>query len=175
MLYVKNKKPKINNKTMLLNILTYPNKFLRTKGKVVHNILDSETQDFISSLKETMLKKDGAGLAARQVGRDENIFVINSGASIQTFINPHILYRSMKKIDFEEGCLSFPKVYGMVKRSKSILIKYYDELGQLHVKKFSNLQGVIIQHEYDHNRGILFIDKVFKFTMNFDLIKDVKE
>lgn len=160
---------------MLLNVLTYPNKFLRTKGKAVRNILDPETQEFIVNLKETMLKKDGVGLAARQVGRDENIFVINSGAAIITLINATILYRSLTKIEFEEGCLSVPKVYGMVKRSKNILVKYYDELGQSYIKKFSGLLSVVIQHENDHNKGILFIDKVIRYTDNEELIKDVKE
>jgi len=160
---------------MLLNILTYPNKFLRSAGKPVRNILNDKTQEFIVNLKETMLKKDGVGLAARQVGREENIFVINSGSAIMTFINPVILFKSLNKIEFEEGCLSVPKVYGMVKRSKTILIHYYDELGQRYVKKFSGLTSIVIQHEFDHNKGILFIDKVYRFTTNEDLIKNVKE
>ncbi|MFW0862354.1 MAG: peptide deformylase [Candidatus Komeilibacteria bacterium] len=160
---------------MILNVLTYPNKFLRTKGKTVRNILAPETQEFIANLKETMLKKDGVGLAARQVGREENIFVVNIGASILTFINAKIIFKSMNKIEFEEGCLSVPKVYGMVKRSKSILISYYDELGQFIIKKFTDMPSIVIQHEYDHNRGILFIDKVNKFTNGFENIKDVKE
>ena len=160
---------------MLLNILTYPNKFLRTKGKSMVNILSAVNQEFIHDLKETMLKKDGAGLAARQVGRNENVFVVDTGTKILTAINAQIIFRSLNKIEFEEGCLSVPKVYGMVKRSKSILMKYYDELGQLHLQKFSGLGAIIIQHEYDHNRGILFIDKVIKFTTGYELIKDVKE
>ncbi|MBL7022249.1 peptide deformylase [Patescibacteria group bacterium] len=160
---------------MLLNVITYPNKFLRTKGKAVQNILAPETQEFIADLKETMLKKDGVGLAARQVGRDENIFVVNSGSSIMTFINAKIVFKSLNKAEFEEGCLSVPEVYGMVKRSKSILISYYDELGQYNLKKFSKLPSIVIQHEHDHNKGILFIDKVNKYTSGYENIKDVKE
>ena len=92
-----------------------------------------------------------------------------------TFINPRIIFRSIKKVSFEEGCLSVPKVYGMVKRSKSILIHYYDELGQTNLKKFTGLPSIVIQHEFDHNKGILFIDKVYKYTSGYENISDIKE
>lgn len=160
---------------MILNILTYPNKALRKKTFKVKEILSPATQEFLDNLKETMLKADGSGLAARQVGHDENIFVINANFAILSFVNLRIIYRSFKKSDLEEGCLSVPKVHGIVTRSESIIASYYDELGQFHIKKFNGLTARIIQHEYDHNQGILFIDKVHTFTTNESLINHVKE
>jgi peptide deformylase len=155
---------------MLLDIQTHPNKALRHKCHNVKNVLDPTVQEFIGDLKETMLKKDGVGLAARQVGHDEHIFVVNFGGKIQTFINAKFILKSFKQVEFEEGCLSVPDVYGMVKRPQTIIIKYYTEQGQLRIRKINGLEARVIQHEYDHNRGILFIDKVFQYVSGEELL-----
>jgi peptide deformylase len=160
---------------MILNILTYPNKFLRGRSQKMRNILSPENQEFIANLKETMLKRDGVGLAARQVGVDQQVFVIAVGNKISTFINARFVYRSFKKVDMEEGCLSIPGIFGIVRRPQAVVMAYYDQEGQFFVRRFDGLAARVIQHEFDHNQGGLFIDKVSKFTTNYDLIKNVKE
>ncbi|PIZ98660.1 MAG: peptide deformylase [Candidatus Komeilibacteria bacterium CG_4_10_14_0_2_um_filter_37_10] len=149
---------------MILNILTYPNNFLRGKNRILRDILSTETQTFIENLKETMLVKDGVGLAARQVGNEDQIFVVQIDKNIEVFINAKIVYSSFIKSELEEGCLSVPDVYGLVSRPKTILVKYYNQIGQLKIKRFSNLIAHVVQHEYDHNQGVLFIDKVKELT-----------
>ena len=104
------------------------------------------------------------------------VIIISSCATTpQTCAPVDLSHKSIKKLDMEEGCLSVPEVYGMVKRPKTILIRFYDELGQSHIKKYEGLPSVVIQHEYDHNRGILFIDKVSKYTSGYENISDIKE
>lgn len=149
---------------MILNILKHPNDFLRGKSKQVKIILNDDTQNLIANLRETMLAKDGVGLAARQVGSDQQIFVAQLDEKIEVFINSKIIYSSFRNSELEEGCLSIPDVYGLVSRPNTILVKYYNEIGQLKLKKFSGLQSHIVQHEHDHNQGILFIDKVTQIT-----------
>ncbi|MCR4280576.1 MAG: peptide deformylase [Candidatus Komeilibacteria bacterium] len=159
---------------MLLPILKQPHPFLRGQSQRVDSILSDETQTLINNMQETMVAAEGIGLAGRQVGRDENIFLINNHGRIMVFVNPRIIYRSRQRQVGEEGCLSIPGVYGLVERSKAVIVKYHDELGQLRLRRFKDLPAVVVQHEYDHNRGVLFIDKVLEYTAGEDLIAEEK-
>ena len=77
-------------------------------------------------------------------------------------INPEILSKSDKMMIFEEACLSLPKLSGDVLRHESIKVQWTDIDGKKHVKKLSDYDSVIVQHEVDHLDGILFIDKLVK-------------
>jgi peptide deformylase len=144
-----------------MNIITYPNPILKQKSQEINTeqILDKNFQHFIKDMKKTMLKKDGIGLAAPQIGKNIRIFTINTDDGSQAFINPKILKKSWRKSIMEEGCLSVPNVYKKIKRPVKISVKYLDEQGKKHKVKISGLIAKVFQHEFDHLEGILIIDK----------------
>ena len=77
-------------------------------------------------------------------------------------INPEIVETSPTTILWEEACLSLPGMTGKVKRYQRIKVRFFDPLGNQHMKKVSGLNARIIQHELDHLEGVLFVDKVIK-------------
>jgi len=150
-----------------LNILTVNDNepALRQKSQLISNneITKPDMQKFFESLKETMYKKDGVGLAAPQVGQLLRVVCVNMENNIaKIFINPHITKKSWLKTIMEEGCLSIPGIYGKVKRPKKITVSYQNRQGESITEKMSPLASRIIQHEIDHLDGILFTDKIIK-------------
>ena len=117
---------------------------------------------------ETMYYSDGIGLAAPQVGMSIRLFVIDasSGADEEpelegfkkVFINPEVIETTGEKWLMNEGCLSLPEIREDVVRPDEVHIKYLDENFVEHEEVFSGFAGRVIQHEYDHLEGILFID-----------------
>src|SRR3989339_1642874 len=101
----------------MLPIVNYPSLILRKRTKRVKNILSPEIQSFTKELIKTMIKEDGLGLAANQVNADQQILAVNFQDQPMVFINPVIYYKSWSKESGEEGCLSFPGVFGLVSRS----------------------------------------------------------
>ncbi len=124
----------------------------------------------IEDMFETMYKSDGVGLAAPQVGISKRIFVIDASPMAEenpelegfkkAFINPVILYREGDEWPFNEGCLSIPNIREDVNRPSDIEIEYYDENFKFYREKFDGIKARIIQHEYDHLEGILFVDRI---------------
>lgn len=105
------------------------------------------------------------GLAATQIGATDRIIAVampDTGPTV--FINPKIVSRSRGMFDFEEGCLSVPGVFGMVERHKKVKVQCYTVDGLRVSLSLKNLYAVVFQHEIDHLDGILFIDKVKRFT-----------
>lgn len=151
------------------------NKILRAKSLKVVDFADPKIRVIVANLKETLASTDdGIGLASPQIGENVRIFVLSpsvgENASGNTvFINPSIS-KSLRKIELQEGCLSLPKIYGLVKRSKNIKVKAYDETGRKFELRLSGLLAQAVQHEVDHLDGILFIDK----TKDLWTIKDKK-
>ncbi len=129
---------------------------LRKQAKKVENI-DDNIRAFVKELFETMYQSDGVGLAAPQIGVSLRIFVMDDGLP-RVFINPEIIYYSPDKVVDEEGCLSIPDVFENVERSKEIVIRYYNENGEKREERFVDRSARIVQHEYDHLEGRLFID-----------------
>lgn len=166
----------MNNKYKgkLLEIVTYPDKILRKKAKDINNIKSDENQQLIADMILTMQIKDGVGLAGPQVGINKKIFIVNDGNGVQVIINPRIIFKSFKKNVMEEGCLSIPKVYGLVTRPENIWIFYKNNFGKLQFKKATQLLARIIQHENDHLLGILFIDKTDKITNGQNFLTEYK-
>ncbi|MDP2586525.1 MAG: peptide deformylase [Candidatus Komeilibacteria bacterium] len=148
----------------MLEIVKYPSKILRTRSTRVTDIKSAEVQSFIAELKETMLAADGLGLAANQVNKDWQILTVSHKDGPKVFINPVICWKSFKKNNMEEGCLSFPQVFGLVRRSKKAWVIYRDENARLRFIKADGLLARVLQHEIDHIRGVLFTDKIFKYT-----------
>lgn len=155
----------------MLKILVDPNPKLRKKSKrVTKNELGSASfQDFIRQLSTTMQEADGIGIAAPQVGQNIRLIVINTDQGPQPMINPVVLWKSLTKELGEEGCLSVPGIFGLVKRAKIILLTYVDWAGKRHQIRAKGLFARVIQHEVDHLDGILFIDKAEKVISNKDL------
>ena len=148
-----------------MNIVEYPRKILRQKTKKVTNIADSDFQLFLKEMTEIMLKEDGIGLAATQVNSNLRVTVIKMKDGAEVMINPKICWKALiKKNIVDEGCLSFPGIFGLVKRPFWIIVKYQDKTGQLKKIKAEGLLSTVIQHELDHLKGVLFIDKIFKYT-----------
>lgn len=121
-----------------------------------------ETQKLIDDMIETMKVENGVGIAAPQIGKHIRLIIAETGEGPQAFVNPKIISTSDRMIDSEEGCLSVPGVYGLVKRHKSVKVKAKDRNGNIVRLKATGLLSVIFQHEIDHLDGILFIDKAFE-------------
>jgi peptide deformylase len=115
-----------------------------------------------------MYNSDGVGLAAPQAGLSIRLFVVDgSGMTAEepamkdfkkVFINPEIIEKSGEPWIMNEGCLSLPEIREDVERPDIVRIKYYDENFEPHDEIFNGYAGRIIQHEYDHLEGVLFID-----------------
>jgi len=152
-------------------IIYHPHKILRNKSTAVKTIKSTEVQTLIDDMIITMTAANGIGLAAPQVGQNMNLFVMNDGSGEKVFINPIIIYRSRTKNLMEEGCLSIPEVFGLVERPAAVWVIYRDRQGKLQFSHSNGLTARIIQHEFDHLRGILFIDKCKKITQGKDILE----
>jgi peptide deformylase len=154
---------------MILPVYIYGSPILR---KVARRIEKGEQgiDQFIQDLWDTMYHSDGVGLAAPQVGKALQVFVID-GSPLEkddpvlkhfkmTFIDPEITDRYGDETTFEEGCLSIPDIREEIVRPEKIRMRFYDADFNYHEKEYSGIAARIIQHEYDHLQGILFTDKV---------------
>ncbi|MCD4705169.1 peptide deformylase [bacterium] len=159
---------------MKLNIVTYPNKILRTKLNKIQNFDDPQLKQIIKKMKIAMIKYDGIGLAANQVGLNMRLIIVDMNNGPQAFINPQIKNKSFLKQKFDEGCLSFPGIMGYVSRSKKINLEYQDENGNKKSLAAEKLMATVFQHELDHINGIIFTDKIKKFTHGEDLFKKLQ-
>jgi len=149
-----------------LDVLKNPNHGLREKSEPLtkQEVVSDETKKLITDLIETMKVEDGVGIAAPQVGVHKRVIIVDNGEGVKAFINPKIISRSIRKTDSEEGCLSVPGIFGIVKRNKKVKVKAIDENGEPVRVSASGLTATVFQHEIDHLDGILFIDKVERYT-----------
>jgi len=148
----------------MLNILTYPDKFLRQPAKPVENI-DGTTQKMIEDMSFTMYNSKGVGLAAIQVGFDNSLIIYDVSPSeekrsLQVLINPKIIESNGRIISEKEGCLSVPDLNADVKRAKSILVEGFDRDGNPRRIDAEGYLAIVLQHEIDHLNGILFLDHI---------------
>lgn len=159
----------------MLKIAIYPQPILRRTAKEV-KVFDQELKDLATAMAKIMYEDDGIGLAAPQVSLSQRMIVIGDrdGKSFKAYVNPEITFCSKDKSVNEEGCLSLPKIYGLVKRSKKIHVKYQDLDGKWLKEKIKDFNAIILQHEVDHLNGILFIDRVSKITQGQDLLDALK-
>ncbi|QXD15505.1 peptide deformylase [Rhodocaloribacter litoris] len=161
---------------MILPIYTYGQPILREQTEDVTE--NSEAlQQLIDDMIETMHNAAGIGLAAPQVGRRERLFVADLSALAddlaeqgetvpdgpQVFINPEILEETEEETDFEEGCLSIPDLREVVWRPKGIRLRFLDRNFRPREMQVDGMLARVIQHEYDHLEGILFIDHISPF------------
>jgi len=142
-----------------LKIITDKKK-LRKKSQLVLDIDSQEIQGLIDDMFETLKKKKGVGLAAVQIDKMMRVFIIDWENQKQVFINPKIEKLSKKQIVIEEGCLSVPGIYKDVERSMKVTVSAVDRYGKKIKLKADGMLARIIQHEYDHLEGVLFIDRI---------------
>lgn len=129
-------------------------KILTQKSKRVAKI-DDTIRNLCASMIDTMIKNNGVGLSAIQVGINKQIIValINEGLlgnNPRCFVNPEIISHSEETETCEEGCLSIPDTFIPIERYKNITIKYRDLSGRPRVETYENLEARILQHEIDH-------------------------
>lgn len=161
---------------MIRKIVSTQDPLLRQVAKPVGKI-DKKILTLITDMQQTLaVQKDpeGVGLAAPQVGKNLQLFVVDFANTQRVVINPTVLSTQMSKTKAKkktprtkitkknilEGCLSLPNFYGPLKRAEKITIKYTDEKGKDTTETFTGFVAQIIQHEIDHLNGILFIDHI---------------
>jgi peptide deformylase len=166
-------------KNNLLDIHIIGDQVLRKKAEEVKS-LDNVLKEYIDKLIKTMYEKDGIGLAAPQTGRSLRIFVVDPYWTLEgkeknpkVFINPKFISFEGEG-EGEEGCLSVPDIYEKVMRAKKVKIEAQDENFEKFTLEAEGFFARVIQHEYDHLEGILFIDKIPKLRKIF-LKKKLKE
>ncbi|MBU1074770.1 peptide deformylase [Patescibacteria group bacterium] len=158
---------------MKYEIITEGNPILRKKSDTIKNPMDSDVQEFIPDLVKMMLEEDGIGIAAPQVGKSIQMIVVNQKDGPLVLINPKVKSKSMRTEIAEEGCLSVPGIFGLVKRSKKAKVEALDKNGKSVTIKAEGLFARVLLHEIDHLNGILFIDKVIKKTRDTELENNV--
>ena len=126
-------------------------------------------------LSEAMERFGGIGLSANQVGLDVRMFVMRTQDGIQAFFNPELTRVSQETDLLKEGCLSFPDIYLMIKRSKVVEMKYFDAEGEEHITTLEGLGARCVQHEIDHLNGIVFLQRASKLKLERALKSRPKE
>lgn len=161
---------------MILPIIGYGDPVLRKVGEEITPDYP-ELKAVIHNMYDTMYNAYGVGLAAPQVGLAIRLFIVDTEPFSdsddvkasekeqvkgfkRTFINAKMLKEEGEEWAFNEGCLSIPDVREDVTRKEKITIEYLDEDFKKHTETFDGLIARVIQHEYDHIEGILFVDKI---------------
>jgi len=154
---------------MILPIVLYGDPVLKKQTALVPEDY-KDLKALIDNMFETMYSADGVGLAAPQVGLSLSLFVVDASPFEdeypdakdfkRTFINPEIIKEEGEEWLFNEGCLSFPALREDVIRKPIITLRYQDENFITHEQQFEGIVARIIQHEYDHLQGTVFVDKI---------------
>lgn len=143
---------------------------------VLRNVSDDISADYeglpelLANMYETMYASEGVGLAAPQIGRNDRIIVIDASPLAESFpelegvkmtlINPELEVLDGEEVTRAEGCLSLPGLSENVKRVENIRLRWLDEEFKEHEDTFTGFLSRIIQHEYDHLEGQVYIDHI---------------
>lgn len=147
----------------MLKIVHYPHPILKRPSKPLRRV-DDDLRSMVREMFDLMYKAKGIGLAANQVDLPLRLFVVNTEGNPEkgkelVFINP-VISRPRGTAEAEEGCLSIPSVYGMVKRPKEVDIQAYDLQGNEISASLSGMMARVVQHELDHLDGTLFVERM---------------
>jgi len=165
---------------MILPIVAYGDPVLRKMGVDIDKEYPN-LNELIENMKETMINARGVGLAAPQIGKAIRLFIVDTspfgedddlsdkereylGSFKKVFINAKILKEEGDEWAFNEGCLSIPGITEDVFRQEKITFEYFDENFEKHTEVIDGMAARVIQHEYDHIEGVLFIDKIASLT-----------
>ena len=154
---------------MILPVYLYGQPVLRKEAEVVPKDYP-DLKTLVANMFETMYHAEGVGLAAPQVGLAIQLLVIDGDVLSddfpeckgfkRTMINPVFLEKSEETVAMEEGCLSFPGIHEPVRRPTRIHVRYLDENFQEHDEWVEGYLARVMQHEFDHLEGKMFIDRV---------------
>jgi peptide deformylase len=169
---------------MILPIVAYGDPVLRKVGEEISKDYPG-LDELIKNMFETMYASGGVGIAAPQVGKAINLFLVDTKGFVsddedeeedddeftpeqrkelenfrRVFINAEIIDENGEEWTFNEGCLSIPKIREDVMRKPEVHIRYFDEHFKLHEEIFEGLAARVVQHEYDHIKGKLFTDRI---------------
>jgi len=147
-------------------VITYPDKRLWEVSAPVEHF-DATLHTLLDDMYETMIAKDGIGLAAIQVAVPLRVLIINlvneegiqDKGELKEVINPHIVEKNGTTV-YKEGCLSVPEFYEEVERAKQIKVRYQNRFGQTIEEELEGLWAIAMQHEMDHLAGKLFIERI---------------
>lgn len=143
----------------MIEICKLGEKVLREKAEPVAEVTD-EIRKLTDEMFDAMIAADGVGLAGPQVGKKLRLFVVIADDDVRrVFINPQIIATSQELGDYDEGCLSIPGVYETIKRPVKVTVQALNENGKPFTLEADGLLARVIQHEYDHLDGVLFIDR----------------
>jgi peptide deformylase len=150
---------------MIYPIVMYGDPVLRQRAKDIPQ--GTDVKQLIADMFETMDGANGIGLAAPQIGKSVRLFIVD-GTGLEdepgmedfkkAFINPQVIEETGTPWDFEEGCLSIPNIREKISRKEKVKIKYYDEDWNPKEEEYDGMKARIIQHEYDHIEGKMFVD-----------------
>jgi peptide deformylase len=172
---------------MILPIVAYGDPVLKKKAEEIDQDYPKLDQ-LIADMFETMYNAHGVGLAAPQIGKSIRLFVVDATPFSEgeegdpdcadfkrVFINPVIFEEEGEEWGFEEGCLSIPNIREEVMRKPMLKIEYYDENWDLYEEELDGFPARIVQHEYDHIEGKLFLDRIhpFKRTLLKGKLNDI--
>jgi len=157
----------------MLPITAYGHPTLKKKGEIIDKGYPGLEQ-LIADMFKTMYESNGVGLAAQQVNRAIRLFLVDASPFAEehpetkdfkrVFINAQIVREEGEAWEFEEGCQSVPGINEYVSRKPVIYMSYYDESFNFHEsERFEGIPARIMQHEYDHTEGILFVDRLPNF------------
>lgn len=144
-------------------IITFNHPNLTKKAKPV-DFINQDLNRITEKIVKAMEKENGIGLAAPQIDISLQIVAIKTEQGPLLIYNPKITRKSIKKVNMEEGCLSFPGYFGIVSRPQKIRVIFYDKSGQKAKISAGGIFARVLQHEIDHLNGKLFVYKVKKFT-----------
>lgn len=142
-------------------VVKLPTPTLREPSRTLsrEEVLNPEFQKFLDQLIVTMFVENGVGIASPQVGRNIRAVVVAPDGKPECWINPEIIKASSATVDSEEGCLSVPKKYGLVKRHKKITVRAMNRHGRIEEREEKGFAAIVWQHEIDHLDGTLFVDR----------------
>lgn len=145
----------------MLRITKLGEEVLRKKSvPVLPEEINDEFRALLSEMFTTMDEANGVGLAAPQININKRFFVVTADDDVRrVFINPEIISTSSELSEYEEGCLSIPKIYETIVRPAKVTVQALDENGKHFTLDAEGLLARIIQHENDHLDGIVFIDR----------------
>ena len=155
---------------MIQPIYLYGSEVLRTRAQEADLSRKEELTQLITDLKDTLVKADGCGLAAPQIGVSLRVLIVDGTIMADVYdyladfkrvmINPVVLEESEKKCEFNEGCLSIPGIYADVQRPESMTVRYYNENFEEVTEKLDRFACRMVQHEMSHLDGVVFTDLV---------------
>ena len=156
---------------MILLIYAYGSSVLRKESEEIDKNYPG-LEKLINDMFETMDNAKGIGLAASQIGKNIRVIVVDPKSMAEdfpddglddfreVFINPIIEEEFGDEFSFREACLSLPRISEEIKRPSKIIMSYFDKDWNFHEKEFSGIKCRILQHEYDHLEGRMWIDRV---------------